>query len=145
MGSLSSGAWAQTPRVPCKGCILLVDDDPDIRSALTACFEELGCNVVSAADGLHAVECLGDSLKPCLVLLDLNMPRLDGAGLAAFIRSHRHHRSLPIVSMSAGTERLAPPMVECHHSKPFDFGELVPLIERFCQDHPWLRLHEHLP
>jgi CheY-like chemotaxis protein len=124
--------------VACNGCILIVDDDPDLRAALTARFEELGCTVVGAADGVHAVECLGDSLKPCLVLLDLNMPRLDGVGLASFIRSHRHHRSLPIVSMSAGTERLSPPVVECHHSKPFDFDGLLPLIERFCQDPGWL-------
>jgi hypothetical protein len=40
--------------------------------------------------------------------------------------------------MSAGTERLAPPVVECHHSKPFDFDRLLPLVERSCRDLPWL-------
>jgi len=122
----------------CQGCILLVDDDVDLRNALTACFEDLGCTVVAAVDGVHAVECLGDSLKPCLVLLDLNMPRLDGAGLAAFIRTHRCHCGLPMISMSAGTDRLEPPVVEHHHAKPFDFHALVPLVERFCQDPDWL-------
>jgi len=127
-----------THPVPCKGCILIVDDDPDLRNALTECFEALGCSVVGAVDGLHAVERLGNSLKPCLVLLDLNMPRLDGAGLAAFLRTHRCHSDLPIISMSAGTDRLTPPLVDCHHSKPFDFKSLVPLVERFCQDPEWL-------
>lgn len=124
--------------MPCKGCILLVDDDPAIREALTESFEELGCTVITAVDGAHAVEHLGDSLKPCLVLLDLQMPRLDGDGLARFIRNHHCHFRLPIVSMSAGHQRLEPPLVECHHSKPFDFFTLLPVIEKFCQDHRWL-------
>ena len=124
--------------VPCKGCILVVDDDRDLRSALTECFEGIGCTVIAAVDGVHAVECLGDSLKPCLVLLDLDMPRLDGAGLAAFIRTHECHGALPIVSMSAGTDWLTPPLVERHHCKPFDFGTLLPVIERSCQDPDWL-------
>src|SRR6266702_8392791 len=81
----SQGGDEDDHAVPCKGCILVVDDDPDLRNALTECFEALGCTVVAAVDGVHAVECLGDSLKPCLALLDLNMPRLDGAGLAAFV------------------------------------------------------------
>jgi CheY-like chemotaxis protein len=124
--------------VPCKGCILVVDDDPDLREALTQCFKGLGCTVVGAADGVNAVERLGGTLKPCLVLLDLNMPRLDGAGLAAFIRSHERHRGLPIISMSAGAEHLDPPLVDSHHPKPFDFCTLLPRVERFCQDPAWL-------
>jgi len=118
---------------------LLVDDDPDLRAGLTECFEILGCTVVAAVDGVHAQEGHGDSLKPCMVLLDLNMPRLDGAGLAAFIRAHRNHCRLPMVSMSGGEERLTPPVVEAHHAKPFDFRTLVPLIEKSCQDPDWLR------
>lgn len=123
-----------------KGCILIVDDDPDLRDVLAEQFEAIGCAVVGAADGAHAVEVLGDSLKPCLVLLDLNMPRLDGAGLAAFIRAHEAHCDLPLVSMSAGPERLTPPLVECHHPKPFDFRALLPLIEKCCQHPPSLHL-----
>jgi CheY-like chemotaxis protein len=124
--------------VPCKGCILLVDDDPDLRDGLTECFQALGCTVVAAVDGVHAVERLGDSLKPCLALLDLNMPRLDGAGLAAFVRAHRSHCGLPLVSMSGGSDRLAPPLVEAHHTKPFGFDALLPSVEKFCQDPDWL-------
>jgi CheY-like chemotaxis protein len=132
--------------VPCKGCILVVDDDPDLRDALAACFEDLGCSVVAAADGMHAVECLGDSLQPCLVLLDLNMPRLGGAELAEYIRAHHLHGGLPLVSMSAGPDRLSPPLVECHRCKPFDFDGLIPLIEKFCQDPDWLHgLRERRP
>jgi len=43
-----------------------------------------------------------------------------------------------MISMSAGTDRLEPPVVEHHHAKPFDFHALVPLVERFCQDPDWL-------
>ena len=122
----------------CRGCVLVVDDDAEIRDALTDCFEALGCSVVAAVDGIHALECLGKSPKPCLVLLDLNMPRLDGEGFAQFVRAHACHRRLPIVSMSAGVEQLGPPLVECHRSKPFEFSTLMPLIDRLCQDPEWL-------
>ena len=138
LGAASRRGSANDCPVPCNGCILVVDDDPDLRNALSACFEKLGCTVIPAVDGVHAMECLGESLKPCLVLMDLNMPRLDGTGLAAFIRAHRCHCGLPIVSMSAGGDRRGPPLVECHHSKPFEFGALMPCVESACQDRDWL-------
>jgi CheY-like chemotaxis protein len=124
--------------VACKGCVLIVDDDPDLRSALAARFEDLGCNVVAASDGVHAMECLGDSLEPCLVLMDMNMPRLGGAGLVDVIRAQRRHCGLQIVSMSAGADRLEPPLVARHLSKPFEFGALKPILEAACRDRDWL-------
>ena len=141
--SLVFGGIDQPPWIPAWGCPARAafsssHDDPDVREALGDCFRDLGCTVVAANDGAHAVECLGESLKPCLVLLDLYMPRLDGAGLAAFIRAHKTHCALPIVSMSAGPEQLEPPLVQCHRKKPFDFYVLEPLIEKFCQDRDWL-------
>jgi CheY-like chemotaxis protein len=127
--------------MPCKGCILLVDDDRDVRDTLAECFGGLGCTVVTAADGVEAMQRLGESLTPCFVLLDVNMPRLGGAELAAFIRAHPAHCALPLFSMTAGTDRLEPPLVDCHHQKPFSFETLVPLVESCCQDRDWLHGH----
>jgi CheY-like chemotaxis protein len=124
--------------VPWKGCILVVDDDPAIRQALTECFEELGCSVTVAVDGHDALDALEHCPPPCFVLLDLNMPRLDGEGFARLVRASDCHRCVPIVSMSAGRDRLSSPMNHSHVEKPFSFESLEPTIEQLCQDPDWL-------
>jgi CheY-like chemotaxis protein len=125
--------------VPCKGCILVVDDDPAIREALTECFEELGCSVTVAVDGRDALDALERCPPPCFALLDLNMPRLDGEGLARIVRADDcRHRSLPIVTMSAGRDRLSSSIVHSHVEKPFSFEALAPTIEQLCHDPDWL-------
>jgi CheY-like chemotaxis protein len=124
--------------VPCRGCILVVDDDPIVRDALAESFACLGCKVITAEDGISALDRLGEAIAPCLILFDLNMPRLDGPALAAAIRGHPDHHGIPLISMSAGSDRLGPPLVECHHSKPFEFCALMPSVEAACQDRSWL-------
>lgn len=57
--------------------ILVVDDEKDIRTSLTGILEDEGYQVVTAASGVEALECVGQDL-PDLVLLDIWMPGLDG-------------------------------------------------------------------
>jgi len=120
--------------MPCSGCILVIDDDPDIREALSFHMEAMGCTVVAARDGVDALQCLEHCPPPCLVLLDLNMPRMDGETFARAVRAHCDYCKLHIVSMSAGTRRLCPPEVEAHFNKPFDLEVLEPSIGRLCRD-----------
>jgi DNA-binding NtrC family response regulator len=135
----ASAAWTTQGRgatladVACGGCILVVDDDPEIREALTCCLQELGCTCVAAADGLEALEQLDRCPRPCVVLLDLMMPRLDGEACARRIRGSERHHAVPIVSMSAGPQRLFPPIVCCHLAKPFDFQKMSLIIGGLCQ------------
>jgi CheY-like chemotaxis protein len=125
--------------VPCRGCILVVDDDADIRDALTTCFEDLGCTVVAAADGQDAHERLGRCPRPCFVLLDLNMPRVDGDGFVRLLGRDERFREVPVISMSAGADRLAPGAALSHVEKPFCLAALGGSIDRLCQDPGWLR------
>jgi CheY-like chemotaxis protein len=117
----------------CGGCILVVDDDADICAALRECIEAMGCSVAIAADGFAGLAQLEREPLPCFVLLDLNMPGLDGPGFAGRVRAAPRHSDLPIVSMSAGTQELRPPVVHAHLRKPFQMTELEPAIERFCR------------
>ncbi len=117
----------------CRGCILVVDDDPDICAALRECIEGMGCSVAIAADGFEGLAELERRPPPCFVLLDLNMPRLDGMGFVECVRAAPSHSDLPIVSMSAGTQELRPPAVHSHLKKPFSIAELEPAIEEFCR------------
>ena len=116
----------------CQSCILIVEDDPDLREALTASLENCGCCTAVAADGIDALERLQRCPRPCLILVDLNMPRLDGGTLAVLLRGDERLRGVPIVSMSAGDGRLVPPLVHSHLSKPFELSDLAALVRRFC-------------
>jgi CheY-like chemotaxis protein len=123
--------------VPCKGCILVVDDDPDIREALIACLESHGCTALAATDGRDALELLKHCPAPCFILLDMNMPSLDGHELVRLVREGPCHCAIPMVSMTAGGDRILPP-VHHHLEKPFGFEEVTSIVERLCQDPDWL-------
>jgi CheY-like chemotaxis protein len=58
--------------------VLVVDDDKDTREVLRLAFEDEGYRVAEAADGLKALEVLRASASPLVVVLDLDLPQLDG-------------------------------------------------------------------
>jgi len=81
------------------GTVLVVDDDPMVRSLAASVLTEAGYTVELAEDGLHAVERLQElGARVSLVLLDLTMPRLAGAEAARELR--RVQPEIPIVAMS---------------------------------------------
>ncbi len=96
------------------------------------CLQELGCSCVESVDGLEALEKLDQSPRPCVVLMDLMMPRLDGEACARKIRGSERHNDVPIVSMSAGPQQLWPPTVHRHLAKPFDLREMSQIIRELC-------------
>jgi CheY-like chemotaxis protein len=114
------------------GAILIVDDDPDIREALRDHLELLGYEVVVAADGVEALRCLKYGPAPAAMLLDLNMPRLDGEAFASHVRETAGHAEVPIVAMSASSRRLPPRLATAHLDKPFDLDALDALLGRYC-------------
>ena len=57
--------------------VLLVEDDSDVRDALAAVLEEFGFVVCEAIDGQEALDQLAAGYRPCAILLDLMMPRMD--------------------------------------------------------------------
>jgi CheY-like chemotaxis protein len=114
------------------GCILVVEDDADLRDALRECLENAGCRTAVAVDGLDALEHLRQFPRPCLILLDVNMPRLDGDAFVRALRDDERLCHIPLVSMSAGDRRLAPPVVQSHLEKPFELAQLTTIVERFC-------------
>jgi len=58
--------------------VLLVEDDYDTREAFVTILETLGLTVVGAANGREALERLWGGLRPCLIILDIAMPEMDG-------------------------------------------------------------------
>lgn len=103
--------------------VLVVDDERHIVALLTELLEDEGYHVVSAYDGVDALE-LVRAHAPDLVLADIMMPRLDG--LALFNSLRESNVALPVVLMSAAVTPLtheAP-----YISKPFDLEELLNVL-----------------
>ena len=107
--------------------ILVVDDVPQNVRLLEAILEPRGYDVVSASDGMVALEVV-ESAKPDLVLLDVMMPQLDGYAVCRRLRERDETAVLPVIMVtSSGTEKTkaieagADDLIE----KPFSHDELL--------------------
>ena len=81
--------------------VLVVDDDYDIREALSDVLASEGYSVVTAADGGEALERLRGGVRPDVVLLDLMMPRVSGVEVIDALRKDESLREIPVVVCSA--------------------------------------------
>ncbi len=114
--------------------ILVVDDSPTIRKAVTAILSRHGYDPVAAADGQHALDALDESARFDLVLLDFVMPRMNGYQFCRAVRSQERLRTMPIVLMSAKGDRIREQFVQQTGAidaitKPFDAQALLAVIE----------------
>jgi len=117
--------------MPAEHQILVVEDDNDVRDAMVQVLDSEGYVAVPAVDGVDALARLEDGLMPCLILLDLMMPRMDGW---AFIDEQRRRKSAtPIVVVSAygSPERIRAAGVE-YMRKPVDVDALLAVVGRYC-------------
>ena len=115
--------------------VLLVEDDPALRGLLDLLFEDTGIPVEPIADGHRAIERLVYG-RPLLVVLDLDLPNVDGAGVAAELRA-RYGDAVPIVVISAlpGARRAAHEMgAAACFAKPFDPEELVETVRALASE-----------
>ncbi len=80
--------------------ILIVDDSPEVRVALTATLEDAGHDVAEASDGRDAVE-QATLLQPDAIMLDINMPDMDGITALRGLRSDPVTRDVPVVMLTA--------------------------------------------
>lgn len=116
--------------------MLVVDDEPDIRTFVRLALEDEGYGVVTAANGTEALELLG-ATNPSLILLDLRMP---GMGGREFVAAYRERESLaattspvPIIVVTAS--RLPEVNPEEFGAsgvlrKPFDVDRLLESVAR---------------
>ena len=122
------------------GHVLIVEDDPDTREMLATLLASEGFHAVAAEDGLEAMHLLrtvrhGRPDVPCLVLLDLNMPRLGGSEFRRAQLSDPLVGSVPIAIMSGPVdaeewgEQLG---AVATLPKPIDFDVLLGVVKRYC-------------
>ena len=79
--------------------ILIAEDSADSREMMQLLLETRGYQVVAADDGVHALE-VALSSRPDLVLLDLELPKLDGLSVTRELRLHPNFKGVPIVILS---------------------------------------------
>jgi CheY-like chemotaxis protein len=80
--------------------VLLAEDSEDTRYVLSLELQHRGCRVITATDGCEAVDAALVA-RPDLILMDLNLPRLDGLAATERIRAHNELDSVPIIAVTA--------------------------------------------
>ncbi|HEX2347898.1 MAG TPA: response regulator [Ktedonobacterales bacterium] len=119
--------------------VLIVDDDPDIRTMLRLLLEQEGYDIEAVNDGVAALEWLTRADEAWIVLMDINMPRMTGlevcARLAAADELARRHI---VVLMTAGLfpDDDMPPPVRALLRKPFDLDALLDLLTSLSSERP---------
>jgi DNA-binding response OmpR family regulator len=126
--------------MPPTGNVLIVEDDPDTREMLAALLATEGFHAVGAEDGLEALHLLRTVRHrapdvPCLVLLDLKMPRLSGNEFRRAQLGDPSVAGVPIAVMSGAVdaeERAQTLGAVATLTKPIDFDALLAVVRRYC-------------
>jgi CheY-like chemotaxis protein len=115
--------------------VLLVEDNAAFATMLVSLLQLHGYTVSLASHGREALTVLA-SQTPCVILLDLQMPEMDGYAFLNALRQQRPAAPLPVVILTADVQAAAPfeqqqvPVVR----KPFPFATLLALIHQYCHN-----------
>ena len=117
--------------------ILLVEDNEMNRDMLTRRLERRGYEVVSAADGLQAVE-MATSAAPALILMDMSLPLLDGWEATRRLKADAATKSIPVIAltahaMSGDREKALAAGCDDYDTKPIELPRLLEKIEALLQ------------
>lgn len=118
--------------------VLLIDDDHDIREAFSEALEIEGFAVTSASDGSEALRLLTNGkYSPCLILVDLIMPKMDGASFVQALRAQKRFSEIPTILFTAAaqghhTVEDVRHMVHEVIEKPADIHKLLQVVQLHC-------------
>ncbi len=114
--------------------VLIVDDSQAVLDALTSAFEDAGYDVTSATDGEEVFRKMA-AANPDALLLDIYMPKLNGADVCRLVKAHPHWKKTYLVLMSS---RISERETDTYKRigadevlrKPFDPAQAVALVDR---------------
>jgi CheY-like chemotaxis protein len=112
--------------------ILVVDDDPGVRSVISDALRQDGYQVDAVGNGLQALAAFGRH-RPDVLVLDLEMPVMDGPTLLRTLRERTKWGRVPLVVVSgaASAAKTGPQLgARACLTKPFELGELLHSVER---------------
>ncbi len=114
--------------------VLVVDDDPGIRESMSDLLHTKGYSVLQAENGQRALDILKKTPQfPCLIVLDMAMPIMDGR---VFLKRRAHEaalRDIPVVVVSGSSQTGAPlPGIGGYFRKPVNVDRLMEVIDQQC-------------
>lgn len=116
----------------CKS-ILVVEDDDDIRSALVDLLESEGYVAQSAVNGKDALERLESTEKPCLVLLDMMMPIMNGREFLDVVMKDSNLAPIPVLIVSAVADKANTEGSVGFLKKPIDIEVVLNVVSQYCK------------
>ncbi|MDF1761997.1 MAG: Hpt domain-containing protein [Oleibacter sp.] len=134
--ALESQQYAQSHANVTKAVtVMVVDDSVTVRKVTSRILERQGMEVITAKDGMDAMELLQGNL-PDLILLDIEMPRMDGFEMAQLVRHDERLKAIPIIMITSRTgekhrERAFSIGVNDYMGKPFQEDALLANIKRY--------------
>ena len=113
--------------------ILLVEDNDDVREMMLVALQLEGHAVWTARNGSEALEVLKDRPAPCLILMDLMMPVMNGWELRKALKADPKFSEIPTVVISAVTPDVATRLSATEYlAKPVDIDRLLGLVCEHC-------------
>jgi len=112
--------------------VLVVDDNPEIRSSLEEVLGEEGYAVVGVADGQEALDYLTANEEPRVILLDLMMPVMDGWQFRAEQKKNPKLANIPVIVISAMADAAQDIGAERVLSKPLSPEILLRAVKDYC-------------
>lgn len=118
-----------------KGIILYIEDDPNNRNLVRRVLESEGYSLIEAPNAVQAMDYLETNL-PNLILMDINMPEMDGYSLTAKIKAIPRYNKIPVVAITANVmrgdrEKSLEAGCDGYIQKPIDIDILAQQVERF--------------
>ena len=114
--------------------IMIVDDSLSVRKSLSLLVEDAGFETLLAKDGLEAIEMMNQT-RPNVMLVDMEMPRMNGLELTAHVRANQATQNLPIFMITSRTtekhrDQAKNAGVNAYLTKPYQDTELLDLIDK---------------
>lgn len=115
--------------------ILVVDDSATIREMIKGLLEKIGYEIEMASDGFEALEKVKKA-QPDLIVLDVNMPKMDGFRVCRLLKFDRNFRNIPIIMLTARDEEDNIKIgiktgADLYLTKPIEPEKLIEAVNKF--------------
>lgn len=121
-------------RKSCCQTILVVEDDDDIRNVLVEILQSEGYETREAANGKEALNVLSTIPKPCLVLLDMMMPIMNGRQFLDAVMADSFLAPIPVLIVSAIADKANAEGSVGFLKKPIDIDVVLKVVGQYCSE-----------
>jgi CheY-like chemotaxis protein len=124
-----------TPAQQSRNCVLIVEDDADLRDSLADLLQDEGYQVAGAANGREALSYLRKCPPPCIILLDLMMPVMNGWEFRKQQQQDPALSSIPVAIVTGvrnSADQMAALNAVGYLQKPVDLSELLETVAIYC-------------